>query len=293
MTQPFQLACVQNSAVAEVARNIEICARLTREACDRGAQIVCLPEYFSGVALRDGLLHPAAFPEDRHPVLQAFADLARDRRVWLLLGSLGVTSSDGRIFNRAYLLDRGGRVAARYDKIHMFDVELAAGQPLRESATIAPGDHAVTADTELGRIGFSICYDLRFPQLYRRLAQAGAEILTVPAAFTRMTGEAHWHVLNRARAIENGCFVAAPCQFGTLPGGAECFGHSLIVDPWGRVLADGGDGEGVILAEIDLAQLHAARARIPAISHDRAFAGPEIRPTDIPRLDARQLAGLG
>lgn len=293
MTQPFQLACVQNSAVAEVVRNIEICARLTREACDRGAQIVCLPEYFSGVTLRDGLLHPAAFPEDRHPVLQAFADLARDRRVWLLLGSLGVAAADGRIFNRAYLLDRGGRVAARYDKIHMFDVELAAGQPLRESATIAPGDHAVTADTELGRVGFSICYDLRFPQLYRRLAQAGAEILTVPAAFTRMTGEAHWHVLNRARAIENGCFVAAPCQFGTLPGGAECFGHSLIVDPWGRVLADGGDGEGVILAEIDLAQLHAARARIPAITHDRAFAGPDHPPAAVPRLEAKQLAGLG
>ncbi len=293
MTQPFQLACVQNSAVADVARNIEVTTRLTRDACDRGAQLVCLPEYFSGVELRGGLLHPAAFAEDRHPVLQAFADLARERRAWLLLGSLGVLAGDGRIFNRAYLLDRAGAVAARYDKIHMFDVELAAGQPLRESATIAPGDHAVVAATDLGKIGFSICYDLRFPQLYRRLAQAGAEILTVPAAFTKMTGEAHWHVLNRARAIENGCYLAAPCQFGILPGGAACFGHSLIVDPWGQVLADGGEDEGVILAEIDLAQLRAARAKIPAITHDRAFAGPEIGHGAVPPLDLRQVTGPG
>lgn len=293
MTQTFQLACVQNSAVADVARNIEIAVRLTREACDRGAQLVCLPEYFSGVELRGGLLHPAAFAEDRHPVLQAFADLARERRAWLLLGSLGVLAGDGRIFNRAYLLDRAGAVAARYDKIHMFDVELAAGQPLRESATIAPGDHAVVAATDLGKIGFSICYDLRFPHLYRRLAQAGAEILTVPAAFTKMTGEAHWHVLNRARAIENGCYLAAPCQFGILPGGAACFGHSLIVDPWGQVLADGGEDEGVILAEIDFAQLRAARAKIPAITHDRAFAGPEIGHGAAAPLDLRQVTGLG
>lgn len=293
MTQPYQLACVQNSAVAEVARNIDIAARLTREACDRGAQLICLPEYFSGVELRDGLLHPAAFAEDRHPVLQAFADLARARRVWLLLGSLGVLAGDGRIFNRAYLLDRGGAIAARYDKIHMFDVELAEGQPLRESATIAPGDHAVVASTDLGRIGFSICYDLRFPHLYRRLAQAGAEILTVPAAFTKMTGEAHWHVLNRARAIENGCFLAAPCQFGILPGGAACFGHSLIVDPWGEVLADGGESEGVVLAEIDLARLRTARQKIPAITHDRAFAGPETGHDAVPRLDPREVTGLG
>lgn len=293
MSKPFALACVQNSAVAEVARNIEIASRLTHEACDRGAGLVCLPEYFSGVELRGGLLHPAAFAEDRHPVLQAFADLARDRRAWLLLGSLGVLAGDGRIFNRAYLLDPAGNVAARYDKIHMFDVELAAGEPLRESATIAPGDRAVTADTEFARIGFSICYDLRFPHLYRRLAQAGAEILTVPAAFTRMTGEAHWHVLNRARAIENGCFVAAPCQYGTLPGGAECFGHSLIVDPWGEVLADGGEAEGVILAQIDPAQVQRARARVPAITHDRAFSGPGESHPAAPRLDIRQVAGLG
>jgi predicted amidohydrolase len=278
MTQSFKVACVQNCARAEVDDNIRIAARLTREAVDRGAEIVCLPEYFSGVTLKDGLLHPAAFAEERHPVLRAFADLARDCRRWLLLGSLGVLAGDGRIFNRGYLLDPSGAVAARYDKIHMFDVELTQGAPLRESATIAPGDCAVVADTGLCRIGLTICYDLRFPHLYRRLAQAGADLLAVPAAFTRVTGEAHWHVLTRARAIENGCYVAAPCQYGTLPGGAECFGHSLIVDPWGRVLADGGDKEGIILAEMDPAEVAKARARIPALGHDRPFAGPTGQP---------------
>lgn len=271
MPQPFRIACVQNCAVADVERNIDIAARLTRAAIDRGAAIVCLPEYFSGVALKDGLLHPAAFQETRHPVLQAFADLARERGSWLLLGSLGVLADDGRIFNRGYLLDPRGAVAARYDKIHMFDVELTHGAPLRESATIAPGECAVLADVGLCAIGLSICYDLRFPQLYRRLAQAGADVLAVPAAFTKVTGEAHWHVLTRARAIENGCYVVAPCQHGTLPGGAACFGHSLIVDPWGTVLADGGEEEGIVVADIDLAEVAKARSRIPALSHDRAF----------------------
>ena len=275
MSAPFKLACVQNCAVADVQDNVNIASRLTRAAIGEGAQIVCLPEYFSGVTLKGGLLHPAAFEESRHPVLQAFADLARERRIWLLLGSLGVLAGDVRIFNRGYLLDPTGSVAARYDKIHMFDVELTQGAPLRESATIAPGDCAVVADTGLCQLGLSICYDLRFPHLYRRLAQAGADVLAVPAAFTRVTGEAHWHVLNRARAIENGCYVVAPCQYGTLPGGADCFGHSLIIDPWGRVLADGQEGEGIILADVDLAEVAKARARIPALTHDRTFSGPE------------------
>ena len=272
---PFKLACVQNCAVREVERNIEIAGRLTRAAIDQGARIVCLPEYFSGVELKCGLLHPAAFEEKRHPVLQAFADLARERRTWLLLGSLGVLAGDGRIFNRGYLIDPAGAVAARYDKIHLFDVELEKGAPLLESGTIAPGDCAVMADTGFCNIGLSICYDLRFPQLFRRLAQAGAEVLAVPAAFTKITGEAHWHILTRARAIENGCYVAAPCQYGILPGGAACFGHSLIIDPWGRVLADGGGEEGLVLAEIDPAEVAKARMRIPALTHDRVFVDPK------------------
>jgi predicted amidohydrolase len=184
---------------------------------------------------------------------------------------------DGRIFNRSCLIDRNGRIAARYDKIHLFDVDVEAGKSVRESATIAPGDEAVVAAAEGAVFGLSICYDLRFAQLYRTLAQAGAELLAVPAAFTRLTGQAHWHVLNRARAIENGAFVVAPCQYGTLAGGAECYGHSLIVDPWGRVLADGGEEEGFVIAEIDLAEVAAARRRIPSLRHDRPFRLAETR----------------
>jgi len=170
-----------------------------------------------------------------------------------------------------YLIDRSGRVTARYDKIHMFDVDLGEAGKIQESATIAPGDQAVLATAEGAQIGLSICYDLRFAALYRTLAQAGAEVLAIPAAFTRITGEAHWHVLNRARAIENGAFVIAPCQHGKLTGGGECFGHSLIVDPWGQVLADGGEGEGFVTAEIELARVAAARGRIPSLTHDRRF----------------------
>jgi predicted amidohydrolase len=175
------------------------------------------------------------------------------------------------------LLDRDGRTAARYDKIHMFDVDLSDGKAgsagvVRESDTIAPGHAAVVASTEGARLGLSICYDLRFAHLYRALAQGGAEVLAVPAAFTKVTGEAHWHVLNRARAIENGAFVLAPCQYGPLSGGAQCFGHSLIVDPWGRILAEGGDAEGFILADLDLAEVAAARTRVPSLRHDRPLA---------------------
>jgi predicted amidohydrolase len=182
-----------------------------------------------------------------------------------------VKSEDGRIFNRSILLDPSGRIAARYDKLHLFDVDLGDGKIYRESATIAPGSSAVLAPCAGSLMGLSVCYDLRFPELYRSYAQAGAEMLAIPAAFTRITGEAHWHVLNRARAIENGSFVIAPCQYGTLAGGAECFGHSLIVDPWGRVLADGGEEENIVFADIDLDLVTETRRRIPSLRHDRPF----------------------
>ncbi|MGI9513352.1 MAG: carbon-nitrogen hydrolase family protein, partial [Anderseniella sp.] len=193
---------------------------------------------------------------------------ARKLGVWFLLGSIGVQNTDGRISNRSYMISPEGEVTARYDKIHMFDVDLEAGS-YRESATISPGDRAIVADTPWARIGLSICYDLRFASLYRQLAKAGAQVLATPAAFTKVTGKAHWHVLQRARAIENGCFVIAPCQYGKISGGGECFGHSLIIDPWGEVLADAGEGEGYIVATLDLARVEAARTRIPALQHDR------------------------
>lgn len=267
----LMLACIQNRATPEVGHNIELCLKLTREAAAEGARLIALPEYFSGLRTEGPKIIPVAFRETEHPAIPAFAAAARNLEVTILLGSIAVIAPDGRIFNRSCLIDRQGRIAARYDKIHMFDVDLGEGNVVRESATIAPGDEAVVAAAEGAMLGLTVCYDLRFAALYRTLAQAGADLLAVPAAFTRLTGKAHWHVLNRARAIENGAFVLAPCQYGTLAGGAECYGHSLIVDPWGRVLADGGEDEGFITAEIDLDEAAAARRRIPSLRHDRGF----------------------
>ncbi|MEM9470338.1 MAG: carbon-nitrogen hydrolase family protein [Pseudomonadota bacterium] len=268
MPKTFTAACVQNCATPNVQQNIETSLRLSAAAAAAGAQLIVTPEYFSGLETRDGLFLPGAYPEAEHPVLPAFADAACKLGVWFLLGSIGVQNTDGRISNRSYMISPEGDLVAHYDKIHMFDVNLDGGS-YRESATISPGDQAIVADTPWARVGLSICYDLRFAALYRQLAKAGAQVLATPAAFTRVTGEAHWHVLQRARAIETGCFVLAPCQYGKISGGGECYGHSLIIDPWGEVLADAGDGEGYIVAELDLARVEAARGRIPALEHDR------------------------
>ncbi len=200
MPQSLIFASVRNCAEADVSRNVDICRDLTTEAAANGARLVCLPEYFSGVILEGGRFHPIAFPEGRRPDLQAFTDLARDKRLWLLLGFLGVIAQDGRKFNRAYVFSPDGAIAARYDKLHLFDVDLDSVTSVRESATIAPGKSAVVARTLLISIGLSICYDPRFAGLYRAPAQGWAELLAVPCAFTRPTGVAHWHVLNRASA---------------------------------------------------------------------------------------------
>lgn len=274
-SQRFRVACVQNCAGTETAANLDDCADLVAEAAAAGARLVCLPEYFTGLALEGALLLPEAFAEAEHPALPRFAALARAHHLWLLLGSLAIARGAGRVVNRSYLLDPAGAVAARYDKVHLFDVSLAGGESYRESATIAPGAAAVVAKLPWGRLGLSVCYDLRFARLYRALAQAGAEFLAVPAAFTKTTGEAHWHVLLRARAIETGSYVFAPCQYGVHAGGRATYGHSLMVDPWGRVLADGGEDRGVVIAEVDRAEVARARRMIPALQHDRSFRPPE------------------
>ncbi|WP_108881913.1 nitrilase-related carbon-nitrogen hydrolase [Anderseniella sp. Alg231-50] len=268
MSDKFSVACLQNCATPDVLHNIETSLRLAGEAAADGAQLIATPEYFSGLETRDGLFLPGAYPEAEHPVLPAFAEAACRLGVWFLLGSIGVQNNDGRISNRSYLINAEGETVARYDKIHMFDVDLDGGS-YRESATISPGDQAVVADTPWATLGLSICYDLRFAALYRQLAKQGAGVLASPAAFTKVTGQAHWHVLQRARAIETGCYVIAPCQYGKISGGGECYGHSLIIDPWGEVLADAGDGEGYIVADLDMSRVAAARARIPALQHDR------------------------
>lgn len=267
----FIAACVQSTATPDIAHDIRVLMGFIREAGIRGARFIATPEYCAGLDTRDGKMFPVAFAEAEHPVLPAMQGLAKELGVWLLIGSIGVRAPDGKIFNRSFMIAPSGAIAARYDKIHLFDINLGEGRAYHESATIAAGTHAVIAPCAEGMIGLSICYDIRFPHLYRAYAQAGAEMIAAPAAFTRVTGEAHWHVLQRARAIENGAYVISPGQCGTLSGGAECHGHSLIVDPWGRVLADGGTEPGVVTAEIDLALVAETRRRIPSLQHDRAF----------------------
>jgi predicted amidohydrolase len=268
----FKAACIQMTATPSVANDIATLTRLISQAVAMGAKFVATPEYCAGLDTKDGKLFPVAPREEDHPVLPAMQALARNHGIWLLIGSIGVAAPDGRITNRSYMIGPDGAIAARYDKLHLFDINLGEGKVYQESATIAPGGEAVIAPCAEGRIGLSICYDLRFAALYRAYGHAGAEMLAIPAAFTKTTGEAHWHILNRARAIENGAYVIAPCQCGTLSGGAECYGHSLIIDPWGRVLADGGVEEGVISAGIDLEQVRLTRSRIPSLTHDRKFA---------------------
>ena len=265
--------------MADFASATDEAMALAERAATAGAGFLFLPEYCGGLASDGPALCPPSAPEDSHPVLAAFRDFARARKLWIMLGSIAVDRPEdrpaGKIVNRGYVIDAGGEIRSRYDKIHMFDIQLSRAETYRESARVAPGSRAVLVDTPIGRIGHSICYDLRFPGLYRDLARAGAEILAVPAAFTKKTGQAHWHVLNRARAIENGAFVIAPCATGAVPGGGACYGHSLVVDPWGRVLADGGEGGGVVYANIDPAEVEHARARIPSLAHDRGYTRPE------------------
>jgi predicted amidohydrolase len=265
-----RIACVQHCAGLEVAANLETLARLIERAVARGAELVCLPEYCAAYGMADGRLHVGARPEHKHEALAMLAAQAPRHRCWLLIGSIGVRAEDGRILNRSYLVAPDGAIRARYDKIHLFDVDLARGESYRESRTIRPGETAVAVATPFGRLGLTICYDLRFP--HRALAKAGADVLFVPAAFTHTTGQAHWHVLLRARAIETGAFVVAPSQCGAASDGTLArYGHSLIVDPWGRVLADGGEDEGAIAADLELAEVAKARRMIPALRHDRVF----------------------
>jgi predicted amidohydrolase len=270
----IKVACVQLRCSDDVLENVRTASDLIRSAHKDGAQFIATPEN-TGLMAADGgakLEKTVAEKDDR--ALPRFCALAEDLGVWLLIGSLAIKVSEDKTANRSYLIGPNGRVAARYDKIHLFDVNLPSGETYRESNTVTPGNEAIVADLSWGRVGLSVCYDLRFPQLYRALAKSGAEILTVPSAFTETTGKAHWHMLLRARAIENGCFVVAPAQGGTHSNGRKTYGHSLIVGPWGDILAEAGTEPGVISAEIDLEDVAAVRARLPSLQHDRPFSAP-------------------
>jgi predicted amidohydrolase len=276
----MRVALVQLNVTDDPAANLPETVALVRAAVAGGARFVLTPEMTNGLSSSRARQRAVFRHEEADPTLAALRDEAARAGVWLLIGSLGLLTddADGRFANRSLLVGPDGGIAARYDKIHMFDVNVTETEVYRESQAYRPGDRAVLADTPIGRIGMTVCYDVRFPHLYRRLAQAGAQILTVPAAFNHITGAAHWEVLLRARAIECGAYVLAPAQTGfhaeAEGRGRRTHGHSLAVAPWGEVLADAGDAPGVAFAEIDLAEVDRARARVPSLTHDRAISGP-------------------
>jgi predicted amidohydrolase len=263
--------------------NTDAAVQLIGEAKSGGADYVLTPEVTNIMESSREKLFATIVAEENDGTLATLRDLARTLGIYVHVGSLAVKVAPEKAANRSFLIDRKGNIVARYDKIHMFDVDLAGGESYRESRSYRPGEIAVVSDLPWGRLGLTICYDLRFPALYRALAEAGASFLAIPSAFTRQTGEAHWHVLMRARAIENGSFVFAAAQGGLHEHGRETFGHSLVVDPWGRVIAEGGTEPGVIFADVDPAEVSAARARVPSLQHGRRFEviEPMAEPTHL------------
>jgi predicted amidohydrolase len=270
-SRSFRVALVQMCSGREVDKNVAHATEFIGEAAKGGADYVQTPEMTTLMELERPRLLAAVRPEKDTPALPHFQALARELAIWLHIGSMAVLLENGKLANRSYLISPEGLIAARYDKIHMFDVDLGGGESYTESANYEPGRHAVLADLPWGPIGLTICYDLRFPPLYRALARAGAKFLAVPAAFTRPTGMAHWHTLLRARAIESQAFVFAAAQGGLHENGRETFGHSLIVSPWGEVLAEGDVHPAVIFADVELQLLEDVRRRVPSLTHDRPF----------------------
>jgi len=282
-TSKFRVGLVQMRSGRTPQANLDAAIKLIGEAKSSGADYVLTPEMTNIMEVGREKLMAAIVAEENDISLATFRELARKLAIYLHVGSLAIKASADKAANRSFLIDPRGEIAARYDKIHMFDVDLANGESYRESRNFRAGELAVLHDLPWGRLGLTVCYDLRFPSLYRALAEAGASFLAIPSAFTQQTGEAHWHVLNRARAIENGCYVFAAAQGGKHENGRETFGHSLLVDPWGRIIAEGGIEPGVVLAEVDPSEVVAARARIPSLQHGRRFEviEPMAEPTHL------------
>jgi predicted amidohydrolase len=283
MNGSFTAACVQFTAGPDPEPNLRTVSQLIHRARDAGGDFIMTPEASNFIESGRRRREKARREADE-PFLAGMRNVARETGAWLLIGSLvidpaGESSAapgETRLANRSFLIDPAGVIVARYDKIHMFDIDLPGGESYRESNAYRPGGGSVVAETPWGRVGMSVCYDVRFPHLYRALAQAGADFLTVPSVFTVPTGSAHWHTLLRARAIENGCFVIAPAQWGEHTGGRRSYGRSVIVDPWGEVLADAGEGAGIISARIEMARIAEVRRMVPSLKHDRQFSQPEL-----------------
>lgn len=276
----FRAALVQMRCGASVEPNLEAAEAAIRRAVEGGADYILTPENTSLMVLSTKKLFASTQPEEGNQCVERFAALARKLGIWLHIGSMAIKLSDTKVANRSFVFSPAGEIAARYDKIHMFDVDLPDGESYRESKNYQPGELAVMTDLPWGRLGLTTCYDLRFPALYRALAKAGADFITVPSAFTEQTGEAHWHILLRARAIETGCFIFAAAQGGGHEMGRSTYGHSLIISPWGEILSEAGVDPDVIFADIDTARVQEARSRIPSLSHDRDFEAPS---SDAPR----------
>ena len=272
----MRIACVQMCSGRDIDNNIASASDLIRQAARGGAQFVATPEVTNIMEENKKALWAVVAQQDNDRAVKAFSRLAQELGIHLLIGSLGLDGGDGKLVNRSFLFLPDGSIAATYDKIHMFDVDLGGGEFYRESANYTAGNKAVVADVNIDgqavKLGLSICYDVRFAHLYRALAKAGAQIIAVPAAFTKVSGQAHWHVLLRARAIETGSFVVAPGQAGLHENGRETFGHSLIISPWGEILSEAGTTPEVIFADIDLEKVAQARTKIPALQHDREFS---------------------
>ncbi len=277
MSKTFRVACIQNCAERDMTPSIAAIEPLIRSAAKDGAQLIQLPEMATMIEPQNPKVLEKAVVESADPGLKRFRELTRETKTWMIVGSLLIKQEgESRVVNRSYMINPAGEITARYDKLHMYDVDLATGESYRESATVRPGNRAIIAGSPWGPIGLSVCYDLRFAYLYRALAQGGAGYLAIPAAFTYTTGKAHWHILCRARAIETGSYVFAANQCGIHAEGRRTWGHSLIVSPWGEVLADGGEDVGYIVADVDPAKVQEARQAVPALHHDRAFSKPEL-----------------
>jgi deaminated glutathione amidase len=267
----FRVGLIAMRSGRNPSDNLATATRLIVEAHQGGAAYVLTPEMTNIMEVDRARLFATIVPEEEDTTLARLRELARTHGLYVHIGSLAIKVSDEKAANRSFLIDPQGEILARYDKIHMFDVSLANGESYRESHNFRPGDHAVAVDLPWGRLGLTVCYDLRFPALYRALAEAGASFLTIPSAFTRQTGEAHWHILTRARAIETGSFVFAAAQGGRHENGRETYGHSVVVDPWGRIVAEGDTEPGVVFADVDPAEVAVARGRIPSLEHGRRF----------------------
>lgn len=269
----LKVACIQMNSVADIDRNIDKASAFIREAAGNGAQFIATPENTCYMKYPLSQKRDATPKEGNHPALSIFPALAKDLGITLLVGSICIHNEEDKIINRSYLFNAQGKVQATYDKIHLFDANLPGGEVYKESDIVTSGNEAVTSRINNYFVaGMSVCYDLRFAYLYRSLAHAGANLMCIPSAFTVPTGRAHWEILQRARAIETGSFVIAPAQVGMHEGERKTFGHSMIISPWGRILAQKEEGEGIIMADLDITEVGKARTALPQLSHDRKYS---------------------